>query len=694
MCDVLVFAGTKEGRRLWEFCRRKEVDACFYVATAYGERLLAEAGSETKGPLSPQVKAGRLDAAAMEREICQQQPRYVVDATHPYAQEATAAIRTACERAGVSCLRLVREALPDNDSELARLTAGAVWVESAEEAAAFLQNRQGRILLTTGSKELSSFLGLSDYENRLFVRILPDEANLHTVREAGISLSHVAAMQGPFSSEINYALLKEWRIAWLVTKEAGAAGGFREKLQAAERAGAGCMVIRRPTEEKGYCLAEIEGLLQTLAKGNAEASSGEAPEKRRVWLIGAGPGKAALLTEEAKEVLLRAELVIGAGRLLQELPLLPTQERQARWEPESVRQAIAESDCERAAVVFSGDSGFYSGAGGLAALLAGDGAAVTMLPGISSLSYLSAKSGISWEDACLISLHGRQANLAAAVKSHRKTFSLLSGNAAEALDVLIQAGITGCHVILGLSLSYPWERILSGSPEEVKTALLEVVPEEKSLGALFVLQPENAGLLPVSPVGWPEERFVRGKVPITKAEVRAISLSRLALFEDAVVYDVGAGSGSVSVEMAHGVCRGRVYAIEEKEEALSLIARNRQRYQLKNLEIVEGSAPDCFVGLPRPDAAFVGGSHGRLPEILEALLQKNPGLRLVINVISLQTLNQALSFLEAYRKRRPGRLEVVQAGIARGEAVESHLLLKGQNPVFILCWQGEAEAHL
>ena len=167
---------------------------------------------------------------------------------------------------------------------------------------------------------------------------------------------------------------------------------------------------------------------------------------------------------------------------------------------------------------------------------------------------------------------------------------------------------------------------------------------------------------------------------MTKEEVRTVSLSKLRLQEDSVCYDVGAGTGSVSVEMALRAWKGQVYAIEKKEDALALLKENRRKLATDNLEIVPGTAPEAMVELPVPTHAFIGGSSGNMNEIIRLLLDKNPGVRIVINCISLETIRE-LTLLET--DSRITDLEIIQVQVSRAKTVGGYHLMQGENPIYI-----------
>lgn len=246
-----IFAGTTEGRLLCEWASGAGIPARAYAATEYGGELLGELpGIE--------VHAGRLDEADMERELSG--ARIVVDATHPFATLASGNIRAASLAVGARCLRLARpvEALPK----------GVVSVASIACAARFLSENPGRALLTTGSKELAPYTRVADFAERFFVRVLPLPGAITKCIDAGFSPSHVIGMQGPFTRELNEAMLRQVGAQWLVTKDSGTVGGTAEKIASARGVGAHCIVVARPAEGGGaLSLREVEdALLRELAR--------------------------------------------------------------------------------------------------------------------------------------------------------------------------------------------------------------------------------------------------------------------------------------------------------------------------------------------------------------------------------------------------------------------------------------------
>lgn len=182
-----------------------------------------------------------------------------------------------------------------------------------------------------------------------------------------------------------------------------------------------------------------------------------------------------------------------------------------------------------------------------------------------------------------------------------------------------------------------------------------------------------------------DEMFIRGSVPMTKSEVRAVSLSKLELTRTSVLYDVGAGTGSVSVEAAFMVPDGHVFAIERNAEAVRLIRANREKFKAGNLTVTEGTAPEAWKGLPVPTHAFIGGTCGRMEEILLLLTELNPDIRIVINVIALETLARTIHVL----KQMGTEAEILSLQLAKADRIGEYHMMKGQNPVYVISFGGD-----
>lgn len=392
-----------------------------------------------------------------------------------------------------------------------------------------------------------------------------------------------------------------------------------------------------------------------------------------ITIIGMGMGNPDQLTLEGARALERAQAVIGAPRLLEGLGC------QAPCYPEILAGEIARRirtlDCQRVCVVFSGDIGFYSGAKKLYPLL--EGHSVHTVPGVSSLQYFAARLRRPWQSIHPVSGHGVACDPVGEVSVRRETFFLTGGEFTPAVlcQALTQAGLGQLSVTVGERLSYPEEIITSGTAAQL--AQREFAP----LSVVLVDNPAAAR----DSIHLPDSAFVRGDVPMTKEEVRSVILGKLRLHPGETAWDIGAGTGSVSVEMARAAFPGMICAVERGEEGCALIRENCRRLGVWNLRCVFGEAPGILEDLPVPDAVFVGGSGGELEGILKAALEKNPAVRIVISAITLETLGRAASLLDTLPFVE---VDAVQISAAKVRRTGEYHMFSGQNPVFILSGEG------
>lgn len=399
----------------------------------------------------------------------------------------------------------------------------------------------------------------------------------------------------------------------------------------------------------------------------------------KVTLAGMGPGGMEWLLPEAGKALERADLVIGSERLLQALPSGLGAERYVSVRPEETGRRLAQGGWDNAVVLFSGDSGFYSGASGLLEVLKGTDSLrslsneVEVIPGISSLQLFASRLRASWQDWSLLSAHGRSCDLMKALSLGKPVFLLTGGGkaAAAVLRQLCDAGLGCLLVTVGEALTYPEERIRRGTAQEMA---------EQEFAALNVMliEPDPSRMPHLRTPGIPDHEWIRGRVPMTKQEVRAVILAKLSVCPRDILWDIGSGTGSVAVEMA--LCAREVWAVEKNPEACSLIRQNQERFCAWNLQIAEGEAPEALRSLPVPDAVFVGGSGGKLEEILDEITLIAPRARILISAIALETVSCALRWMQRHGKSP----EVCQIAVSNTQAAGNLHLLKANNPVFLI----------
>lgn len=392
-----------------------------------------------------------------------------------------------------------------------------------------------------------------------------------------------------------------------------------------------------------------------------------------VTLIGVGSGQPENLTLQGLAALRQADLILGARRLLAVLPAGCTENRAAAYRPDEVAELLQTSGAENAVLVYSGDTGFYSGASSMMKKLEALGVRARVLPGLSSIQLLAAALGRPWQGWNLVSAHGRTCDPVAECMQGRPTFFLTGGSEdpATLCAQLAAEGFGDVQGVVGQCLGTPEEKLFRGSVKELAAG---------RFNSLSVLLVEAAEVLPRRAPGLPDEAFERGDVPMTKQEVRAAVLAKLAVRPEDILWDVGAGTGSVSVELALAAPRGRVYAVECRPEGCALIKANREKFRTRNLVLVEGLAPAALSDLPAPDAVFIGGSKGSLAAIVDAALDKNPDARICVSAIALETLSAAVAALTAKGRT----VQVSQIAVSRAKAVGGLHLMMAQNPIYLI----------
>lgn len=306
MYKLLLFAGTTEGRELAEYLAGCKVQVTACVATEYGETLISPQTNLT-------VHAGRMARQQMQQLIQQEGFDLVIDATHPYAAVVTQNIAAACAQTDVPLYRCLRESEQGQD-ELEGYPH-LLMAQDTEQAAHLLEEIEGNILLTTGSKELPAYRQVKGFAERFYPRVLPLANVVESCLALGIPAAHLIAMQGPFSQEMNLAMIRQWNISCLVTKESGKTGGVDQKLAAAKQAGISVLLIRRPSEQvAGWSLQALkQELAQRFGIRPVQAAPKPRLHRKRFPLFVSLYGRRALVVGGGKIAARRARVLACFG---------------------------------------------------------------------------------------------------------------------------------------------------------------------------------------------------------------------------------------------------------------------------------------------------------------------------------------------------------------------------------------------
>mgnify|MGYP003093327814 FL=1 len=395
----------------------------------------------------------------------------------------------------------------------------------------------------------------------------------------------------------------------------------------------------------------------------------------RVNIVGIGPGNPELLTGAARQAIAESNILIGDKRMLSSFADA-SKKVYDTIKTSEIAVIAAEADPEKdvLAVLVSGDVGFFS----LAKTISGKlpDCECVRYCGISSLVYFASKLDMSWDDAKIVSMHGRRQNLVSAVAQNKKVFSLTGGEHSPQMlcSKLCEHGLGSVKVYVGENLSYPEEKLTEGTAEEISKL------EFPSLSVMMILNENASGFEPVVH-GLADELFMRSKVPMTKQEVRSVSMSKLMPKATDLIYDIGAGTGSCSIELALLARQGKVWAFERNPVAVELLGKNKELFGVENLEVIAGEALENIKDIPAPDCVFVGGSGGDLCQMLDIIYSKNSSCRVVINAITIETLAEVAEY---YKQHHDYTLDIVNVFVARGKHLGSYNLMMAQNPVYVM----------
>ena len=680
MKKIVIFGGTSEGRLLAKYCDENFIPAIVCVATEYGTELLEEYKNIS-------VSEGRKDEEAMKKLFLDNNVEKVYDATHPYAKIVSENIIKVCNELKLEYVRILRY------SKVLDKTLEKYYkeFENIEEVVDYLKDKNEKVLIATGSKELYKYKDLE--VKNLYPRVLANMIGIKACEDIGIPSSNIIAMQGPFDIDTNVALLKKYACKYLITKESGDIGGFSEKIEACKKVDAKALVIKRPTKEEGISLEEAISGLKDLKYHIEEVKNSNILETKKVniSIVGLGMGSIDSLTIESVKKIENASFIIGAKRMLEICLGIASKEVKTyiSYKPTDILDYIYEKAGEedKIVLVMSGDTGFYSGSIKLKKEFEEytkkgyfeENSKLEICAGISSFSYMCAKFGIDYTDMKILSVHGRDENLNElfdSIKFNKKTFALSSGDRQinDILAHLVENELGEVEVLVAENMSSKNERYFRNKASELVnekfdkiSSLIFINEKAKDKRVLF---------------GIDDEEFLRDKVPMTKSDIRALAMAKLELSEAAICYDIGAGSGSCSIEMGRFASKGKVYAIEHKKIACDLIEKNIKKFSLKNIEVIFGEASEKIEDIEAPSHVFIGGSGGDLELIVDKIYKKNENATVVITAITLETIACINEIVKKYANLGY-KYDMSFISFANNKTVANYNMMIGGNPVLI-----------
>ena len=679
---VLVFGGTTEGRILSEYLRKYEIPHEVSVATEYGKEILLESGEDN-------LLVGRKNCDEIADIIRTEGFSFVVDATHPFATAVSKEIKAACEIADAEYVRLKRDTGKKHSG-----SDNVTYVDTLKEATDELNKIEGNILLLTGSKDLQEIAGSFTDVSRLFVRVLPNAESIEKCVHAGLSGRQIIAMQGPFSKEMNIATIKEIGAVAVLTKESGKTGGLDEKIDAALECGIKAFVLSNPEsrdlESCGCSLGEVlQLIMQHIGK--------EITVEREITLAGIGPGGEEFRTMELQKAIERADIIFGAKAVLKNIDssviCIP------EYQGEKIYDYLEQNESfMNPLVLFSGDISLCSGAKKATRFFEDKGYKVKRISGISSVTVFAERLGLSLENVRLVSAHGRECNVMRHVM-HNSEVIILPSNAehAEQICTKIKESVFGQNepfydanefekvasrqsdftddfrIVAGCDLGTEDEKILDITCSDAS---------EQNISGKCLIYVRNPKAFKMSVLRTlSDDEIIRGKTPMTKEEIRALSMRKLRLCPDCVFYDIGAGTGSISLEAALCAPDIKVFSIEKNDEACDLLRRNKEKLNAGNIEIIHGTAPDVLADLPAPSHVFIGGSSGNIREILRTVFNKNEKASVVINTVTAETFAKVMESVKDYPEIEP---DIIQVSVTRFKKAGRYHLADALNPVYII----------
>lgn len=411
-----------------------------------------------------------------------------------------------------------------------------------------------------------------------------------------------------------------------------------------------------------------------------------------IYIIGIGINGKDDLSNKTLEIIESSDVLFGGERHLSYFPDFKGERFVIKSNLKDVVAKIKENKGKKITVLASGDPGFYGIADYLLKNLRKED--IEIMPNISSMQWAFAKIKETWHDAMIVSSHGRDIEKIIEAALHNNKIGIFTSSGDEPkriAEALLKNGLANFNAYICEELGSPNEKITACSLDELKqktfsplNIMILITPLSPPLGKGGIeggVKWSNDDFHQQGIFGFSDDSFIHSNGLITKEEIRAITLAKLRLKDNGILWDIGAGSGAIAIEAGRIIKNGKVYAIEKKAERIDLIKKNIKRFGVTNVDIIHGKAPDILNDLRSPDSVFIGGSSGRLKAILEVCCKRlNTNGRIVINAITLDTLKSATDSL----KWLGMPFDVISVNIARSKDIADSIFFEAQNPVYII----------
>lgn len=403
---------------------------------------------------------------------------------------------------------------------------------------------------------------------------------------------------------------------------------------------------------------------------------------KKLFVIGYGMNFNTLTKEGYKILSQNNVKIFSSNRLKQNWINNTKQEKNifVSYKITEIKQIIEDYNDQDICLIVSGDTSFFSAAKSYKENFE-QNREMIYIPGISSLSYLASKLKIDINDITFGSIHGRKIEYGLnLIFRNKKTFFLVDSSSLEQLSLLSNKyGIGKIKVTIGMNLGTEEEKIF-------ETELNKIDIKEKALVSIIVDNPKSVNY---ARTGIEDSFFIRGKVPMTKQHVRSLICSILCPKSTDIIWDIGCGTGSVSVELGLLAYEGWIYSIDKNEEAVELTEKNLVHAGIANSTVINGNAPKDLSSFPIPDIVFIGGSSGNIYDIIENIMDKNTYAKILITSITIDTLSEVLKI----EKKLNIKWQINQINFASVELLGNHHLLKAQNPIFIISKQKQEKCN-